>query len=44
MSGGFSSLGLMDELVTAVESNLGWIRPTDIQDEAIPLILGKETS
>lgn len=40
MSGGFSSLGLMDELVTTVESDFGWIRPTDIQDEAIPLILG----
>lgn len=39
MSGGFADLGLMPELLSAVE-DMGWILPTDIQDEAIPLILG----
>ncbi len=39
MSGGFDSLGLMSELVQSV-AELGWSLPTDIQDEAIPLILG----
>lgn len=40
MSGGFESLGLCPELVRAVEVDLGWLLPTDVQDEAIPLILG----
>jgi ATP-dependent RNA helicase DDX1 len=39
MSGGFADLGLQQELLTAID-NLGWLLPTDIQDEAIPLILG----
>ena len=39
MSGGFDSLGLMPELVQAIDE-LGWLLPTDIQDEAIPLIMG----
>jgi ATP-dependent RNA helicase DDX1 len=39
MAGGFDSLGLLEELVHAV-SDLGWTLPTDVQDEAIPLILG----
>jgi len=39
MAGGFDSLGLMPELVRAVDE-LGWHLPTDVQDEAIPLILG----
>eukprot|EP01041_Mallomonas_annulata_P009470 gene9470-19665_t len=39
MAGGFDSLGLMPELMRSVEE-LGWILPTDVQDEAIPLILG----
>ena len=40
MAGGFESLGLGPELVRAVEVDLGWLLPTDVQDEAIPLILG----
>jgi ATP-dependent RNA helicase DDX1 len=40
MSGGWASLGLMDELVAAVEQDFDWLLPTAIQDEAIPLILG----
>jgi len=39
MAGGFDSLGLMPELIRAVD-DLGWTLPTDVQDEAIPLILG----
>jgi ATP-dependent RNA helicase DDX1 len=39
MAGGFDSLGLMAELVRGVDE-LGWLLPTDVQDEAIPLILG----
>ena len=39
MAGGFDSLGLMAELVKGVDE-LGWILPSDVQDEAIPLILG----
>lgn len=39
MAGGFDSLGLMPELLRAVDE-LQWYLPTDVQDEAIPLILG----
>lgn len=39
MSGGFADLGLLPELLAAVEE-MGWHLPTDIQDESIPLILG----
>lgn len=39
MAGGFDSLGLMPELIRGVEE-MGWLLPTDVQDEAIPLILG----
>ena len=39
MAGGFDSLGLLPELIRAVD-DLDWLLPTDIQDEAIPLILG----
>ena len=39
MAGGFDSLGLLPELLQAVD-DLQWSLPTDIQDEAIPLILG----
>lgn len=39
MAGGFDSLGLMPELLRAID-DLGWGLPTDVQDEAIPLILG----
>ena len=39
MAGGFDSLGLMPELLRAVDE-LEWLLPTDVQDEAIPLILG----
>mmetsp|Transcript_26157 Transcript_26157/g.35985 ORF Transcript_26157/g.35985 Transcript_26157/m.35985 type:complete len:97 (-) Transcript_26157:160-450(-) len=39
MAGGFDSLGLMPELVRAVHE-LGWLLPSDVQDETIPLILG----
>ena len=40
MAGGFDSLGLMPEILRAVDETLDWNLPTDIQDEAIPLILG----
>ncbi|GKY97482.1 ATP-dependent RNA helicase ddx1 [Mayamaea pseudoterrestris] len=40
MSGGWASLGLLDELVQTVEEDFEWLLPTAIQDEAIPLILG----
>ena len=36
-------MGLMPELVSCVEEDYGWLLPTDIQDEAIPLILGLGT-
>jgi len=39
MAGGFDSLGLMPELLRSIDE-MGWLLPTDIQDEAIPLILG----
>jgi ATP-dependent RNA helicase DDX1 len=39
MAGGFDSLGLLPEILRAVDE-LDWMLPTDIQDEAIPLILG----
>ena len=39
MSGGWDSYGLMPELVRAVDEQ-GWALPSDVQDEAIPLILG----
>jgi ATP-dependent RNA helicase DDX1 len=39
MSGGFADLGLLTELLQAIDDQ-GWSLPTDIQDEAIPLILG----
>jgi ATP-dependent RNA helicase DDX1 len=39
MAGGFEALGLLPELIQAVD-DLGWMLPTDVQDEAIPLILG----
>lgn len=40
MAGGWEALGLLPELVQTVEEDFGWILPTAIQDEAIPLILG----
>ena len=39
MAGGFDSLGLMPELMRAVD-DLSWYLPTDVQDESVPLILG----
>jgi ATP-dependent RNA helicase DDX1 len=39
MSGGWDGIGLAPELVEAV-TDLGWQFPVDVQDEAIPLILG----
>ena len=39
MAGGFDALGLDAAILRAV-GELGWNLPTDIQDEAIPLILG----
>lgn len=39
MSGGFQDLGLLPELVKATE-DLGWVLPSDVQQEAIPLMLG----
>ena len=39
MSGGFEAMGLMPELQKGVEE-CGYLLPTEVQDEAIPLILG----
>ena len=39
MSGGFEDLGLLPELVHAT-ADLGWVLPSAVQDEAIPLLLG----
>lgn len=39
MAGHFSEFGLLPELVQGVDE-IGWMLPTDIQAEAIPLILG----
>ncbi|KAH8098309.1 DNA/RNA helicase [Aureococcus anophagefferens] len=39
MSGGFEAMGLMPELQMGVEE-IGYLLPTEVQDEAIPLILG----
>ena len=39
MPGGWTALGLQPELLKAVQS-LDWTLPTDVQDEAIPLMLG----
>jgi len=39
MAGGFDALGLDAAILRAI-GELGWNLPTDIQDEAIPLILG----
>lgn len=39
MAGGFDALGLLPGLVRAVDE-MNWILPTDVQDEAIPLMLG----
>jgi ATP-dependent RNA helicase DDX1 len=39
MSGGFEDLGLLHELIRAT-STQGWLLPSDVQDESIPLILG----
>lgn len=38
--GGFAAMGLMPELIQCIEEEYGWLLPTDVQDEAIPLILG----
>lgn len=40
MAGGFEALGLGPELIRAVTGDLGYILPTNVQDEAIPLMLG----
>lgn len=40
MAGGFEELGLAPELIRAVKEDLGYLLPTNVQDEAIPLILG----
>ncbi|CAB1097238.1 unnamed protein product [Ectocarpus sp. CCAP 1310/34] len=40
MAGGFEALGLAPELIRAVTEDLGYLLPTNVQDEAIPLILG----
>jgi ATP-dependent RNA helicase DDX1 len=39
MPGGWDDVGLVSELTEAV-AELGWLFPRDVQDEAIPLILG----
>jgi ATP-dependent RNA helicase DDX1 len=39
MSGGFEDLGLLTELVAATTKQ-GWVLPSAVQDEAIPLLLG----
>lgn len=40
MAGGWSSLGLLPELVATCEEDFDWSLPSAIQDEAIPLLLG----
>lgn len=35
----FDRLGVMPEIVRAVEE-MDWMLPTDVQQEAVPLILG----
>lgn len=40
MAGGFEALGLDAELVRVVKEDLGYLLPTAVQEEAIPLILG----
>lgn len=35
----FQELGLVPEVLAAID-DMGWILPSDVQDEAIPLILG----
>ncbi|CAM9116132.1 unnamed protein product [Discosporangium mesarthrocarpum] len=40
MAGGFEALGLGPELIRAVKNDFGYVLPTNVQDEAIPLILG----
>ncbi|CAM9108639.1 unnamed protein product [Choristocarpus tenellus] len=40
MAGGFEALGLCPELVRAVKDDFGYLLPTNVQDEAIPLMLG----
>lgn len=40
MAGGFESLGLAPELIRAIRDDLGYLLPTNVQDEAIPLMLG----
>lgn len=40
MAGGWDSLGLLPELVQACEEDFGWLLPSGIQDESIPLLLG----
>ncbi|CAB9508555.1 ATP-dependent RNA helicase Ddx1 (Fragment) [Seminavis robusta] len=40
MAGGWESLGLLPELVQTCEEDLGWGLPSDIQEEAIPMLLG----
>ncbi|XP_066913617.1 ATP-dependent RNA helicase DDX1-like [Clytia hemisphaerica] len=39
MAGHFSEFGMMPEMVKGTE-DMGWMLPTDIQAEAIPMILG----
>eukprot|EP00049_Salpingoeca_infusionum_P001015 m.44216 g.44216 ORF g.44216 m.44216 type:complete len:75 (-) comp10825_c1_seq4:3332-3556(-) len=36
----FAELGVMPEIVQAIENDLNWLLPSDIQAEAVPLILG----
>lgn len=40
MAANFESLGIMPEIVRALEHELHWDLPRDIQEECIPLILG----
>lgn len=40
MAGGFEELALGPELIRALKDDLGYLLPTNVQDEAIPLILG----
>ena len=36
----FSELGVMDEIVNVLRDDLKWELPYDIQEEAIPKVLG----
>ena len=36
----FAELGLCPQIIRSVEEDFGWLLPTPVQQEAVPLILG----